>query len=159
MPKWAMLFQLLISLDLASHYMHMYATLSMGGSGQSHKQVDAKRSWLLHLYYTNKVILFTLCAMNELFFVALYLLTFAEQESHVSGDRMKTVIQSEPWSAGAMEIARANKIQSSIPTALVRLSVLPMLIKQYINVQQLIVASQWLAEGDAVERARQSVTG
>ncbi|CAD0013653.1 unnamed protein product, partial [Aureobasidium pullulans] len=118
MPKWAMLFQLLISLDLASHYMHMYATLSMGESGQSHKQVDAKRSWLLHLYYTNK--------------------------SHVSGDRMKTVIQNEPWSAGAMEIAR--------------LSVLPMLIKQYINVQQLIVASQWLAEGDAAERARQSVT-
>ncbi|THZ40853.1 CDP-diacylglycerol-inositol 3-phosphatidyltransferase PIS [Aureobasidium pullulans] len=159
MPKWAMLFQLLISLDLASHYMHMYATLSMGGSGQSHKQVDAKRSWLLHLYYTNKpIVLFTLCAMNELFFVALYLLTFAEPESHVSGDRMKTVIQSEPWSAGAMEIARANKIQSSIPTALFRLSVFPMLIKQYINVQQLIVASQWLAEGDAAERDRQSIT-
>ncbi|THX18734.1 CDP-diacylglycerol-inositol 3-phosphatidyltransferase PIS [Aureobasidium pullulans] len=136
----------------------MYATLSMGGSGQSHKQVDAKRSWLLHLYYTNKVILFTLCAMNELFFVALYLLAFTEEESHVSGDRMKTVIQSEPWSAGAMEIARANKIQSSIPTALVGLSVLPMLIKQYINVQQLFVASQWLAEGDTAERARQSIT-
>lgn len=49
-----MLFQLLISLDLASHYMHMYATLSMGGSGQSHKKVDPKRSWLLHLYYSNK---------------------------------------------------------------------------------------------------------
>ncbi|THW33049.1 CDP-diacylglycerol-inositol 3-phosphatidyltransferase PIS [Aureobasidium pullulans] len=158
MPKWAMVFQLLISLDLASHYMHMYATLSMGESGQSHKQVDAKRSWLLHLYYTNKIVLFTLCAMNELFFVALYLLAFTEQESHVSGDRMKTVIQSEPWSAGAMEIARANKIQSSIPTALFRLSVLPMLIKQYINVQQLIVASQWLAEGDTAERARQSIT-
>lgn len=59
MPKWAMLFQLLISLDLASHYMHMYATLSMGESGQSHKQVDSKRSWLLHLYYTNKVCLDT----------------------------------------------------------------------------------------------------
>lgn len=44
--------------------------------------------------------------MNELFFVALYLLAFTEQESHVFGDRMKTVIQSEPWSAGAMEIAR-----------------------------------------------------
>ncbi|THV63990.1 CDP-diacylglycerol-inositol 3-phosphatidyltransferase PIS [Aureobasidium pullulans] len=160
MPKWAMLFQLLISLDLASHYMHMYATLSMGGSGQSHKQVDAKRSWLLHLYYTNKpIVLFTLCAMNELFFVALYLLAFTEQESKMSGDSMKKVIQNEPWSAGAMEIARANKIQSSIPTALFRLSVLPMLIKQYINVQQLIVASQWLAEGDAAERVRQSITG
>ena len=54
-PKWALLFQGLISLDLASHYMHMYATLTMAGSGQSHKQVDQSRSWLLHLYYTNKV--------------------------------------------------------------------------------------------------------
>lgn len=55
MPRWAMLFQLLISLDLASHYVHMYATLSMGGSELSHKNVDAERSWLLHLYYSNKV--------------------------------------------------------------------------------------------------------
>jgi len=30
-----------------------------------------------------------------------------------------------------------------------------MLVKQYINIQQLIIASQWLAEGDAAERARQ----
>jgi CDP-diacylglycerol--inositol 3-phosphatidyltransferase len=34
---------------------HMYATLSMGGSELSHKNVDAERSWLLHLYYSNKV--------------------------------------------------------------------------------------------------------
>lgn len=55
MPRWAILFQLLISLDLASHYVHMYATLSMGGSDQSHKKVDPERSWLLYLYYSNKV--------------------------------------------------------------------------------------------------------
>lgn len=54
-PRWAIVFQGLISLDLASHYVHMYATLSMGGSGQSHKQVDKSRSWLLNQYYTNKV--------------------------------------------------------------------------------------------------------
>ena len=54
-PRWAILFQGLISLDLASHYMHMYATLTMGGSGQSHKKVDENRSKLLHFYYTNKV--------------------------------------------------------------------------------------------------------
>jgi CDP-diacylglycerol--inositol 3-phosphatidyltransferase len=48
-------FQGLISLDLASHYIHMYATLSMGGQGQSHKAVDKARSWILNLYYTNKV--------------------------------------------------------------------------------------------------------
>jgi hypothetical protein len=55
MPRWAMAFQLLISLDLASHYVHMYATLSMGGCGESHKSVDKERSWLLHLYYSDKV--------------------------------------------------------------------------------------------------------
>lgn len=54
-PRWALLFQGLISLDLASHYMHMYATLSMGGAGGSHKKVDKARSWMLNIYYTNKV--------------------------------------------------------------------------------------------------------
>ena len=54
-PRWALLFQGLISLDLASHYMHMYATLTMAGGGMSHKKVDENRSRLLHLYYTNKV--------------------------------------------------------------------------------------------------------
>lgn len=54
-PRWSLIFQGLISLDLASHYMHMYATLAMGGSDTSHKAVDKSRSWLLNLYYTNKV--------------------------------------------------------------------------------------------------------
>ena len=54
-PRWALLFQGLISLDLASHYMHMYATLTMAGSGQSHKKIDQSRSRLLYLYYNNKV--------------------------------------------------------------------------------------------------------
>jgi CDP-diacylglycerol--inositol 3-phosphatidyltransferase len=54
-PRWAILFQSLISLDMASHYMHMYATLTMGGSGQSHKKVDSKRSWILYQYYHSRV--------------------------------------------------------------------------------------------------------
>jgi hypothetical protein len=54
-PRWALAFQGLISLDFASHYLHMFATLSMGGSDQSHKKVDASRSKILNLYYTNKV--------------------------------------------------------------------------------------------------------
>ena len=53
-PRWALLFQGLISLDLASHYMHMYATLTMG-SVDSHKKVDESRSKVLYLYYHNKV--------------------------------------------------------------------------------------------------------
>jgi hypothetical protein len=54
-PRFSIIFQGLISLDLASHYMHMYATLSMGGSGQSHKKVDESRSWVLKQYYSNNV--------------------------------------------------------------------------------------------------------
>lgn len=34
----------------------MYATLIMGGADQSHKKVDKSRSYILNLYYTNKVI-------------------------------------------------------------------------------------------------------
>jgi len=55
-PRWSILFQGLISLDLASHYMQMYTTLTMGGSGQSHKKVDEQRhGWLMTIYYTNTV--------------------------------------------------------------------------------------------------------
>lgn len=54
-PRWSIVFQGLISLDFASHYMHMYATLTMGGSGMSHKKVDESRSWVLKQYYSNNV--------------------------------------------------------------------------------------------------------
>lgn len=54
-PRWAIIFQGLISLDFASHYIHMYTTLVMGGADQSHKEVDKDRSWILNLYYTNRV--------------------------------------------------------------------------------------------------------
>lgn len=53
-PAYAVLFQALISLDFASHYMHMYATLALGAQGGSHKQVSSARSWVLNWYY-NKV--------------------------------------------------------------------------------------------------------
>jgi CDP-diacylglycerol--inositol 3-phosphatidyltransferase len=70
-PKFVVGWQLLISLDLASHYIHMYAMLSSGSS--SHKNVDSSQSKLLSLYYTNRTVLFTICLFNELFYVALYM--------------------------------------------------------------------------------------
>lgn len=54
-PRWAILFQALIALDFSSHYMHMYVTLVVGGVDSSHKNIDKSKSWLLNLYYTNKV--------------------------------------------------------------------------------------------------------
>lgn len=54
-PRWSIVFQGLISLDLASHYIHMYATLVMGGSSQSHKKMDQSRPWVMRIYYSNTV--------------------------------------------------------------------------------------------------------
>ncbi|PVH21606.1 hypothetical protein CXQ85_000588 [Candidozyma haemuli] len=70
-PNFCLLWQMLVSLDLASHYMHMYAMLSSGST--SHKNVDEKQSKLLSLYYNNRKVLFLVCLVNELFYVALYL--------------------------------------------------------------------------------------
>lgn len=73
-PQWCVIFQILISLDLSSHYMHMYATFTDGNS--SHKKIDKESSKLLHWYYTRRDVLFTICAFNEVFYMGLYLFGF-----------------------------------------------------------------------------------
>lgn len=170
-PRWAIVFQSLISIDFASHYMHMYATLAMGGSDTSHKNVDKSRSWLLNLYYTNKTVLFVCCALNEVFFIALYLLSFSSpllspQLLDSVGDAKAAAIQSgaevnsstlrqlfvNPYSAAALEMARVNKMDSQVPWILAGISFPVMAIKQFLNIVQLVKASKWLAEGDVKAR-------
>ncbi|KAI1821041.1 CDP-diacylglycerol-inositol 3-phosphatidyltransferase-like protein PIS [Xylaria intraflava] len=170
-PRWAIVFQGLISLDFASHYIHMYATLAMGGSAESHKNVDKSRSWLLNLYYTNKTVLFLTCALNELFFIALYLLSFSSpllspQLLQTVGESKAAAIQSgaqvnssiisqlftNPYSAAALEMARANKMDSTWPWILAGISAPVMVIKNVLNIVQLVKASKWLAEGDVKAR-------
>ncbi|KAJ8119198.1 hypothetical protein ONZ43_g3809 [Nemania bipapillata] len=177
-PRWAIVFQGLISLDFASHYIHMYATLAMGGSAESHKNVDKSRSWLLNLYYTNKTVLFVTCALNEVFFIALYLLSFSSPllspqllqkvgESTAAaaiqnGAQVNSSIISQlftnPYSAAALEMARANKMDSTWPWILAGISAPVMIIKNILNVVQLIKASKWLAEGDVQQRRTASLT-
>ncbi|KAH3671586.1 hypothetical protein OGAPHI_000289 [Ogataea philodendri] len=70
-PDWFILWQFLISLDLASHYLHMYATITSGS--KSHKSMKKDTNILLKLYYENRIVLFFVCAFNELFYMALYL--------------------------------------------------------------------------------------
>jgi CDP-diacylglycerol--inositol 3-phosphatidyltransferase len=75
-PAAVIIFQFLIALDFASHYIHMYSSLVTGSS--SHKKITQDVSRILWLYYNNKVTLFTFCFCNELFFVALYLAAFID---------------------------------------------------------------------------------
>ncbi|KAI9739916.1 MAG: CDP-diacylglycerol-inositol 3-phosphatidyltransferase [Claussenomyces sp. TS43310] len=65
-----------------------------------------------------------------------------------------SLIWTTPWSAGAMEMIRANKIDSTVPRILLCVSSLFMVFKQYINVVQIIEASKWLAEGDVETRKK-----
>ncbi|KAL4909885.1 hypothetical protein BDW74DRAFT_45163 [Aspergillus multicolor] len=167
-PRWALIFQSLIALDMASHYMHMYATLSMGGSNQSHKKIDSSRSWILYLYYNSRTVLFICCALNELFFIGLYLLSFSSptlspslllppQGVTVGGTPpppAPTSAFASPWSAGALELARANKIDSFWPWVITAVSFPVMAFKQFVNIVQLVKASNWLVEGDLENRRK-----
>jgi CDP-diacylglycerol--inositol 3-phosphatidyltransferase len=110
------------------------------------------------------------CALNELFFIGLYLLSFSSPTLSPSlltplpdgslssahpGNPAQTVpaaLFASPWSAGALELARANKIDSTFPWIITAVSAPVMLTKQFINVVQLVKASNWLAEGDRAKR-------
>ncbi|CAI2171225.1 10738_t:CDS:2 [Funneliformis geosporum] len=125
-PSWTILFQLLISLDLSSHYMHIYSSLTSGSS--SHKHVSKSSNFILHSYYSDNRVLFIFCALNELFFVALYLLSFDHEGL-------------APW----LNITIKSIAFLSFPICAG---------KQIINVIQLTRASQTLANIDLAERRK-----
>jgi CDP-diacylglycerol--inositol 3-phosphatidyltransferase len=103
---------------------------------------------------------------NEVFFIALYLLSFSSPllspsllQVAAAGDAASTLqpgspaaspvsVLFNPHSAGALELARANKMDSFGPWVIAGISLPVMLLKQVINVVQLVKASRWLAEGD-----------
>lgn len=120
--------------------------------------------------------LFTLCALNELFFIALYLLSFSspwvsphlvKSVEETSGGQIPPGAQlnssilgqifPDPFSAAALELARANKMDSTVPWILTVSSFLFMFVKQVINVIQLVNASQMLAEVDVQTRRAQGL--
>jgi CDP-diacylglycerol--inositol 3-phosphatidyltransferase len=121
-------------------------------------------------HQNKQVMLFVCCALNELFFIALYLLCFSSPiitpallpAAGLNGSNATTPVTPyapvpsllfpSPFSAAAMEMARANKMDSTVPWILTIASAPVMLLKQYINVVQLVKASQWLAEGDRRDR-------
>jgi CDP-diacylglycerol--inositol 3-phosphatidyltransferase len=55
-PRWAILFQLSMSLDIASHWLHMHASMMRGST--SHKNIDLSGNPILRLYYTSRVSFF-----------------------------------------------------------------------------------------------------
>ncbi|KAG7492229.1 hypothetical protein MATL_G00011580 [Megalops atlanticus] len=80
-PSYTFLFQLSMSLDIASHWLHLHSSMMKGAS--SHKTIDLSGNPILRLYYTSRPVLFVMCMGNELFFSLLYVLHHLE-EPHVS---------------------------------------------------------------------------
>ncbi|XP_068750394.1 CDP-diacylglycerol--inositol 3-phosphatidyltransferase-like [Montipora capricornis] len=73
-PEYIFVFQMLICLDIASHWIHVQSSLLKGGA--SHKKIDLSGNFFLRMYYHSRVVLFTMCAGNELFYCMLYLIHF-----------------------------------------------------------------------------------
>lgn len=73
-PHYMLFFQISMSIDIASHWFHVQSSLMKGAT--SHKMMDLGANPILRHYYHNRIILFVMCAANELFYCMLYLTYF-----------------------------------------------------------------------------------
>lgn len=66
-PNWAILFQLSMSLDMASHWLHMHTSMMKGST--SHKTIDLSGNPILRIYYTSRVNKIKLIKIKKIFFI------------------------------------------------------------------------------------------
>ncbi|CAH3103830.1 unnamed protein product [Porites lobata] len=126
-PKYIFIFQMLICLDIASHWIHVQSSLLKGGA--SHKDVD--NNTILRIYYESRMVLFIMGVGNELFFCMLYLLHFT------SGP-----------------ILSVGGVKFSALVAFAWLTLPICFLKQVVSIIQLIVACINTARLDESERER-----
>lgn len=75
-PAYMLFFQLSMTIDIASHWIHLQTSLMQGKT--NHKFIDSSENYIMKIYYTSRPVLFFMCAGNELFYCMLYLLHFTE---------------------------------------------------------------------------------
>lgn len=73
-PQYLFYFQISMVVDIVSHWIHVQSTMLKGAG--SHKAIDLSGNPVLRHYYNNKIILFCVCASNELFFCMMYITYF-----------------------------------------------------------------------------------
>lgn len=163
-PDYKILFQLLIALDFSSHYIHMYAAISAGSA--SHKKVSKETSKWLWYYYHNTNVLFLVCAANELFFVALYLMHSYTTPLGIQPSILLSplfgfdLVRSSAWTAAAVKGAQGAIVQHLVgivyhltwPQLLCAATFPICALKQIINVIQINKAAKALAQADLVAR-------
>lgn len=75
-PAYTFWFQLSMAIDISCHWIFLHTSLLQGKT--SHKFIDMSENPIMRVYYTNRTVLFFMCAGNEAFYAALYLLHFTE---------------------------------------------------------------------------------
>lgn len=73
-PKYTFWFQMSMAIDITCHWIFLHTSTLQGKT--SHKFIDMSENPIMHLYYTNKNVLFFMCAGNEAFYAALYVMYF-----------------------------------------------------------------------------------
>lgn len=76
------LIQLLLAIDIVSHWFHFFSANIQGK--RSHKLLDGEANFLMRLYYENKFVLTTVCAMEQIFYCSLVIYHYeSAQLSHL----------------------------------------------------------------------------
>ncbi|KAJ8676423.1 hypothetical protein QAD02_012210 [Eretmocerus hayati] len=75
-PEYTFWFQISMAIDIVCHWIYLHTTVLQGKT--SHKFIDMSENPIMNIYYTNRKVLFFMCAGNEAFYAALYLLHFTE---------------------------------------------------------------------------------
>ena len=119
-------YQFLAVLDISSHWFQMYGNLLCGESG--HKET---KNFFMNLYYSNRIVLFVMCAGNEIFFIATYLQYFS----------LGPLITILGYEKGLFELMAIM----SFPI---------FLLKQIVSVIQLFTAAQKIAQYDTEKRSQ-----
>ncbi|CAE6336268.1 unnamed protein product [Rhizoctonia solani] len=153
--SYAAIFQMLITLDFSSHYMH----ISLVTGSKSHKAVTSDVSRILWYYYNDSTTLFVFCACNELFFVALYLISFGPYKP-VGGpftaiSDLLLTFQPSGAPIPALDSAAQFFANLSWPDLLALISFPISFAKNVINVVQLWKASKMLVGVDLADRAKE----
>ncbi|XP_034237701.1 CDP-diacylglycerol--inositol 3-phosphatidyltransferase [Thrips palmi] len=75
-PSYMFFFQVSIAIDISCHWIYLHSSTLQGKT--SHKFIDMSENPIMHRYYSDRKVLFFMCAGNEGFFASLYLLYFTE---------------------------------------------------------------------------------
>lgn len=72
--KYIFIIQLLLVVDIVSHWLYFFAASIQGK--KSHKSSSSETNKLMRLYYENKLVLTSVCALEQLFFASLLISNF-----------------------------------------------------------------------------------